>query len=272
MVRKVQIPVVGGIRKVVTVPAVQTPGTTIAEFGAGTITLAQLKAALGVNSTPSNPNISTTTPATIALGPGLSGGGPIVGNVPIQLSAPIPAFIFDGGEGGDGDVGPPGPAGAAGAPGGVGPAGPAIFLAADDGEDGFTGVPGSPGPPGATATVVVNKGAAWASLVALIAGSVNVVYTSMPVTGVIKAVKLLTVGGPGSCVVDVWKAAFAAYPPTVADTITAAAKPTIVAGIKYVDTVLTGWTTTVNAGDVLAFHLDSTSTFTQISVILEIQQ
>ncbi len=64
----------------------------------------------------------------------------------------------------------------------------------------------------------------------------------------------------GSIVVDVWKRAYSTYPPTVADTITAAAKPTISSAIKSQDTTLTGWTTSISAGDVLAFHVDSVTT------------
>lgn len=54
---------------------------------------------------------------------------------------------------------------------------------------------------------------------------------------------------------DVWKAAGAV--PTVANTITAAAKPALTAQDTAGSSTLTGWTTTVSVGDVLAFRLDS---------------
>ena len=44
----------------------------------------------------------------------------------------------------------------------------------------------------------------------------------------------------GSIVVDVWKNTYASYPPTVANTITASAKPTITTAVKSKDSTLTG--------------------------------
>jgi hypothetical protein len=61
----------------------------------------------------------------------------------------------------------------------------------------------------------------------------------------------------GSIVIDIWKRAHASYPPTVSQTITASAKPTISTGLSYEDTTLTGWTTSVTAGDWLFFNVDS---------------
>jgi len=76
----------------------------------------------------------------------------------------------------------------------------------------------------------------------------------------------------GAIVVDIWKDTFANYPPTVADTITAAAKPSITGiGNKNSNATLTGWTTTINAGDILAFNVDSVSTFTRMTVVLRLK-
>ena len=58
----------------------------------------------------------------------------------------------------------------------------------------------------------------------------------------------------GSIVIDVWKDTYANFPPTVADTITASAKPTLSSATKSDDTTLTGWTTAVTAGDVFGFR------------------
>lgn len=74
----------------------------------------------------------------------------------------------------------------------------------------------------------------------------------------------------GSIVVDIWKDTFANYPPTVADTITAAAKPTLTAAAKSEDTTLTGWTTAVAAGDTLRFNIDSITTCTRVTLILKV--
>lgn len=72
----------------------------------------------------------------------------------------------------------------------------------------------------------------------------------------------------GSAVIDVWKDAYANFPPTVADTITASAKPTLSSAAKTKDTTLTGWTTSVNAGDILAFNVDSASTVQRLTIAL----
>jgi len=74
----------------------------------------------------------------------------------------------------------------------------------------------------------------------------------------------------GSIVVDIWKDSYANYPPTVADSICASAKPTISSGVKSENTTLTGWTTSVTAGDVLYFNIDSCSTITSCVLILKV--
>lgn len=94
-------------------------------------------------------------------------------------------------------------------------------------------------------------------------------YKSFPVAGTITGVRMLA-DQSGSVVIDIWKDTYANYPPTVADTITAAAKPTITTAIKSEDTTLTGWTTAVNAGDVFGFNVDSVTTITRITLELTI--
>lgn len=90
----------------------------------------------------------------------------------------------------------------------------------------------------------------------------------VPFPAVITAVRLMG-DQTGSVVVDIWKDSFASYPPTLADSITGSAKPTISAALKSVDTTLAGWTTTLAAGDVLRFVIDSVSTFTRLTVAIE---
>lgn len=131
-------------------------GTTISEFGSGTVSLATLAALITQLQTQQintgGGNVGDGTEAVLKVGPGLSGGGPMLGTVLLNLTAPIPWFD-DAGGGGDGDPGPPGMAGIRGtngATGGVGPAGPAIFMAGDSGEEGDLGAPGAPGVAGAT--------------------------------------------------------------------------------------------------------------------------
>ncbi len=100
-------------------------------------------------------------------------------------------------------------------------------------------------------------------------------YVSCPYTGTITGAKLLSIDGTGpatagSIVVDVWKDTYANFPPTVADTITAAAKPTLSAANKSDDTTLTGWTTAVTAGDVFGFNVDSATTVLKVLLQLTI--
>lgn len=73
----------------------------------------------------------------------------------------------------------------------------------------------------------------------------------------------------GSIVVDIWKDTYANYPPTVADTITASAKPTISVTTKAKDATLTGWTKTITSGDTLRFNVDSITTCTRVVVIIQ---
>jgi hypothetical protein len=151
---KWQTPTIGGVRKVIKTTNT-VPGTTIAELGNQTITLAQLASIIGqIQAQQQNNgggNIGGGSEGAIILGPGLSGGGPLVGNVPIRLTAPIPWGLDDGGGGGDGDPGPPGVAGVNGlngATGQQGPMGPAVYLDAADGEDGWHAIPGNQGTAG----------------------------------------------------------------------------------------------------------------------------
>lgn len=74
----------------------------------------------------------------------------------------------------------------------------------------------------------------------------------------------------GSIVVDIWKDAYANYPPTIADTITASAKPTISTATKSTDSTLTGWTTSISAGDTLRFNVDSAATVTRLQLALTV--
>jgi hypothetical protein len=91
----------------------------------------------------------------------------------------------------------------------------------------------------------------------------------MPFAGTITAARLFA-DQTGSIVVDVWKDTYANYPPTVADTITAAAKPTLSSADKYQDTTLTGWTTAFAAGDTLRINVDSATTVTRVTLAFRV--
>jgi hypothetical protein len=98
----------------------------------------------------------------------------------------------------------------------------------------------------------------------------DIIYVYVPYAGTITAVTMLA-DQSGSAVVDIWKDTYANHPPTDADTITASAVPTISTATKSQDTTLTGWTTSLAAGDILAFNVDSASTITWLAVILTVR-
>ena len=75
----------------------------------------------------------------------------------------------------------------------------------------------------------------------------------------------------GSIQIDIWKDTYANYPPTVADTITAAAKPLISSGVKNSSTTLSGWTITIAAGDTLRFNVDSVTAINRVTLALHLR-
>jgi hypothetical protein len=111
-------------------------------------------------------------------------------------------------------------------------------------------------------------GATWVIPSGPITLPTNDVYVYVPRHAVIQSAVLLTQGGPGNCVVDIWKGSLGGPPPTSANSICGSSKPTITNGNTYSDSTLTGWSTEVNIGDTLVFNLVSTDTFGQISIVL----
>ena len=91
----------------------------------------------------------------------------------------------------------------------------------------------------------------------------------LPFSGTITEATLLA-DQSGDIVVDLWLQAYASFPPTVAQTITASAKPTIAADVKSRDSTLTGWTTAFAAGDVLRINVDSAATITRATLSLSV--
>jgi hypothetical protein len=97
---------------------------------------------------------------------------------------------------------------------------------------------------------------------------------SLPVAGTWKKWRLLSIDAAatsGSIVIDIWKDSYANYPPTVADTITAAAKPTVSSANKAESSTLTGWTTTFVAGEIVAFNVDSVTALTKVALYVEFE-
>jgi hypothetical protein len=190
--------------------------------------------------------------------------------------------------GNTGPAGPQGEQGEQGIQGETGPAGP-------EGPEGPEGPQGETGPPGAGSGDVVGPASATANAPAVFDGTTGkLLKTGLPSgigfiidgggaaieTGVkgdiqipfactINAVRLLA-DQSGSIVVDIWKDTYANYPPTDADSITAAAPPTISAAAKSEDATLTGWTTAVSAGDILRFNVDSVTDIERCAVMLQV--
>jgi len=74
----------------------------------------------------------------------------------------------------------------------------------------------------------------------------------------------------GDIVVDIWKNTYTNFPPLDADSITSTTPPTISAAQKSQDGTLTGWTTAIAAGDILAFNVDSVATVTRVTISLKV--
>jgi hypothetical protein len=94
-------------------------------------------------------------------------------------------------------------------------------------------------------------------------------FLEVPFACTITAARMLA-DQTGSAIVDVWVDDFAAFPPTNADSITAAAPPTISADVKSEDVTLTAWTTAIAAGDIVAFNIDSVSDITRLTISLTV--
>ena len=92
-----------------------------------------------------------------------------------------------------------------------------------------------------------------------IKGDVQVPYGCTPTTWTILA------DVAGAIVFDIWRDAFANYPPLVGDSMTAAAKPTIPASGASATGSAATWTA-VAAGDTVRFNVDSATTITQATL------
>lgn len=74
----------------------------------------------------------------------------------------------------------------------------------------------------------------------------------------------------GSIEIDVWRDTYANFPPTVADSIVASAPLTITSAQNSQDTTLTGWTTSLTAGDILRYNVNSVTSIQRVTVSLTV--
>jgi len=137
--------------------------------------------------------------------------------------------------------------------------------------------------PSTSGKVLTSNGTVWTSAVVTSIRAIEFVidgggsaittgvkgYLEIPFACTINAVTLLA-DQSGSIVVDVWKDTFANYPPVDGDSITASAVPTISSATKSQNSTLTGWTTSISAGDILGFNVDSISTCERVTISLKV--
>jgi hypothetical protein len=96
----------------------------------------------------------------------------------------------------------------------------------------------------------------------------SITYVRVPYAGAITEWHLVA-NASCTCVLDVWK--LSGGLPTVANTITASAKPNLSATTTTSSSTLTGWTTAVTSGDVFGFKLESlTGSPSEITLVLKI--
>lgn len=94
-------------------------------------------------------------------------------------------------------------------------------------------------------------------------------YVRVPYSGTITSWHIIA-NISTTCVLDVWRSSGSI--PTVANTITASAKPTLTTATTATSSTLTGWSTAITAGDVLGFNLQtfSAGTPTSITLVLDV--
>lgn len=174
--------------------------------------------------------------------------------------------------GATGPTGATGVGGAASNTGATGPTGP-TGSTGSSGAATNTGATGPSGPTGPTGTglvsdinFIIDGGGTG-----ITSGIKGTIYTDFAYT--INQVTLLA-DQVGAIVVDIWKTTYSSYAPgthpVAADSICASDLPTISSASKSQDSTLTGWTTAVAAGSVLAFNCSGNTLCQRVSVNLKI--
>ena len=115
------------------------------------------------------------------------------------------------------------------------------------------------------------RGAAWSNAVTIIPAEAKAVSVVCPHNGVITSYTVMA-DAVGSAVIDVRKSSFAGLPAGSGARICGTNKPTLSSASKTQDVALTSWSTSVTAGDVLTFVLESCVGLSLLSVQLTIQE
>lgn len=87
----------------------------------------------------------------------------------------------------------------------------------------------------------------------------------IPCDCTIKAVRLFA-DQDATLTIDIWKDSYANFPPEDADSICGGSEIGTSASRKAEDTTLSGWTTSVSAGDILMFNVDANDSATQFTL------
>jgi len=93
----------------------------------------------------------------------------------------------------------------------------------------------------------------------------------IPYNCIIKEIELLA-DTTGSVSVDIWKDTYANYPPTIDDSILPETHPAIENDVKYQDTTLEEWNTSISAGDILTFYIESVADIRQLTIYLKLEK
>lgn len=101
-------------------------------------------------------------------------------------------------------------------------------------------------------------------------------YITLPFNGTIVSVEILSTSAT-TATFDIWKTSYTAFDagathPVLADSITDANKPSMVSAVKFLDTTLTGWTTSFSRGDIFAFVITSNSSSQHVTVSLGVSR
>jgi hypothetical protein len=94
-------------------------------------------------------------------------------------------------------------------------------------------------------------------------------YLEVPYDGTITGWTILS-SLTGSCVIDVLKSTYGTFPPTTS--IAGTEKPTLTSQMSNQDNTLTTWTTSVTAGDIISFNVDSATTVTKLNLSIKINK
>lgn len=157
-------------------------------------------------------------------------------------------------------------------------------LNGSSGSSGVNGLTGSAGTSGSSGSSGVSGNTAGSFGIVIDGGGSNIAtgnkgYVEIPYSGTITGWTIIAdaVGGSPSCVVDVQKTNYAGFAAGSATPIAGSEKPTITVAnyvgsniSKNQDNNLTTWTTSVSAGDIIIFNLDSCTFTSKITLSIKI--